>query len=230
MKNPVSANPGRNFIDHKQYEELSDKQVIQRVMDGEIRMFEVILRRYNQTLYRVTRSYLSDEEQCREIVQRAYVRAYEHLDQFRAEAQFSTWLIRITINEALRYIKQENRFTDHEIQPPESRTVHESLIDQEDPEHSISQSDLNRLLQEAIDSLPSKYRSVFIMREIEQMNTRDTADSLNISRSNVKVRLHRAKNMLQEKLKGQVIEADILEFKGKRCDTMVATVMDTISG
>lgn len=229
MKNPVSADPGRNFIDHKQYADLSDEEVIQRVMDGKVRMFEVILRRYNQTLYRITRSYLSDEEQCREIVQRAYVRAYEHLDQFRGEAQFSTWLIRITINEALRYIKQENRFTDHEIQAPDNRTVHESLIDQEDPEHSIAQSDLNRLLQKAIDALPSKYRSVFIMREIEQMNTGDTADSLNISRSNVKVRLHRAKNMLQDTLKGQVIEADILEFKGNQCDTMVATVMDTIT-
>lgn len=226
--NLSSAGKQNGFVDPAQHESLSDREVIALVLQGDVDFFEVLLRRYNQQLYRIARSYLSEEEDVKEVMQNAYLKAFEHLDQFRADAKFSTWLVRITIHEALKHLNQMKRYSDAEIDSLNGNEHQQSLTVQDDPEQQVVRADLKRLLEETIDTLPEKYRSVFIMREIEQMNTSETAECLDISRPNVKVRLFRAKKMLRKELEKQVLNIDIFDFKGKRCDALVRSVMNRV--
>jgi len=233
MDDPVVLNNNYvkgEYVDHSRYGSVTDEELVERILAGEIDLFEVILRRYNQKLYRIVRSYLSEEERVREVVQSAYVKAYENLDQFRAEAKFSTWLVRIVINEALAFLNKRKRYSDRELSRLDENGSHGNLIDNDDPERHAVRADLKRLVEKAIDTLPPKYRTVFVMREIEGMSTRETAGCLEITPGNVKVRLHRAKNYLREELEKRVMDREIFDFKGKRCDRMVTAVMEEVYG
>lgn len=221
-------NEQNGYVDHTRFESLKDEELISRILEGEIDLFEVILRRYNQKLYRIVRSYLSEEEQIREVVHTAYIKAYEHLDQYRGEAKFSTWLVRITINEALTHLNKRKHLADSDITRLHENGNHRDLVDRDDPEQRAVRADLKRLLEDAIETLPPKYRSVFIMREIEQMSTRETAVCLDISRTNVKVRLYRAKSLLRKELEKKVLDTEIFDFRGARCDRMVSVVMNDV--
>ncbi|MDX1617814.1 MAG: RNA polymerase sigma factor [Balneolaceae bacterium] len=216
------------FVDHTRFESVDDGVLINRILEGEIDLFEVILRRYNQKLYRVVRSYLSEEEAVREVVHSAYIKAYEHLEQFRSESQFSTWLVRIAINEALTHLNRRDRTSEADIDRLNENGNHKELVNRNDPEQEAVRADLKQLLEEAIDTLPPKYRSVLIMREIEQMSTRETARCLGITRANVKVRLHRAKRKLRAELENRVMDQEVFDFKGARCDRMVRAVMNDV--
>ncbi|MDX1672349.1 MAG: RNA polymerase sigma factor [Balneolaceae bacterium] len=220
----------RGFVVHPEYESYSDEEIVDMVVQGNTSLFEVILRRYNQKLFRIIRSYLNDEDQVKDVLQTTYLKAYENLKQFRGEARFSTWLIRIAINEALKQRNQQNHFDDSEWHTAEDHADRRQVTESDDPEDQAIREDMKKLLEEAVDALPSKYRSVFIMREVEQMNTRETAECLGITRVNVKVRLHRAKSKLRDLLEQRVREIDIFDFKGARCDAMVRSIMNRLDG
>jgi RNA polymerase sigma-70 factor (ECF subfamily) len=205
---------------------LSDEQVVQRVKNGESDLYEILMRRYNQRLFRVIRSILKDEGETEEVIQDAYVRAYEHLDQFEGRSKFSTWLTRIAIYEAYARVKSRKRTSGFD-------DYMEQLMATSDrsPEERTFDSEMRSLLELAVDSLPDEYRSVLVMRDIEGMSTSETAECLDITEENVKVRLFRARAAIRRKLFERVGAASpqAFQFLGERCDRIVHRVLEHIA-
>lgn len=205
---------------------LSDEEIARRVLAGEKALYEVLMRRHNRKLYRAVRSILKDEHEIEGVMQQAYVSAYLHLDQFRGAARFSTWLIRIAVHEAFARIRESRRFDKTDMQDLIMRLPSKDR----NPEERASDRELGGLLQEAIDSLPTSYRAVFVMREIEGLGTTETAECLGLSDENVKVRLHRARLRLRDEIYSRVgtgVEA-VFPFHAPRCDRVVAAVFAAI--
>ena len=204
----------------------TDEEVIERVKGGEIALYEILMRRYNQRLYRVTLAIVRDAGEAEDVMQDAYVRAYAHLDQFAGRAPFSSWLTRIAVNEALARV----RLRSHMEQLDETedgefcmKTASGAL----DPEQSASHSETAELLEAAVLGLPEQYRAVVMLRDIEELSTSETADALEMSEENVKVRLHRGHAMMREWLLARVGSSGktAFPFMGERCDRVVQGVM-----
>jgi RNA polymerase sigma-70 factor (ECF subfamily) len=208
---------------------MTDADVVARVLGGETALFEILLRRYNQRLFRIARSILRSDDEAEDAVQQAYINAFTHLGQFAGDAAFATWLTRIAIHEALARTRQRTRRaeTDLEEQEQMSRLV----SDRRSPEEQTADRELTGLVEAAIDELPELYRVVFMMREVQQLSTAETASCLEVSEESVKVRLHRAKAMLRENLANRVEAGAALAFTflGARCDRLVARVMGAIA-
>ncbi|MEQ9618374.1 MAG: RNA polymerase sigma factor [Deltaproteobacteria bacterium] len=210
---------------------MSDEEIVEHVLSGDIELFEIIMRRYNQRLYRVARAILRDEKEAEDVMQGAYVRAYTHLNQFAGRAKFSTWLTKIAVHEAQARIRQRSRFVDiGTTQNSGGGGMNTFASNTPDPEQQALSRELNAVLEDAVDALPEAYRSVFMLRKIEEMSTAETAECLDISEENVKTRLHRARSLLREEIYTRVgtIAADIFQFAGPRCDRVVLAVFDKI--
>ncbi len=208
---------------------LTDSQVILRVIDGEKELFEILIRRYNQRLFRVMRSYVSSEDDARDIMQEAYVKSYLKLEQFNNQSSFSTWLIRIGINEALQFIRKRKRQSENYGKTESLENVfHLPDINQMNPEKQAIKSETRALVERAVDSLPEKYRVIFVLHQIEGLSNSEIAESLKLTDSNVKVRLHRAKKLLKEELFQSTHDTSIFEFGNHKCDLMVEWVMERI--
>ncbi|MGN6647855.1 MAG: RNA polymerase sigma factor [Cytophaga sp.] len=208
---------------------LADQEVVKRVMAGEKELFEILMRRHNQKLYRIIRGYIIQEEEVLDVMQETYLKAFYKLDGFRLDAEFSTWLIRIGINEALQWLRKNKRII--HMEDAKISQLHESQragIDHASPESRLINNELNLLLTKSIDRIPETYRVVFIMSEVEQMSQAEIATALDISVSNVKVRLHRAKKLIKEELFSHSNAASVLEFGSRRCDQLVDDVMKMI--
>ncbi|QAA82742.1 RNA polymerase sigma factor [Aequorivita sp. H23M31] len=211
--------------------QLSDSQVIMRVLEGEKELFEILLRRYNQRLFRVIRSYIASEDDVRDIMQEAYVKSYLKLGQFNNQASFSTWLIRIGINEALQFIRKRKRQSENYGKTESIENVfHLPDTKQMNPENQVIKSETRVILERAVDQLPEKYRVIFVLHQIEGLSNAEIVESLKLTDSNVKVRLHRAKKLLKEELFKTTKDASIFEFGNHKCDLMVENVMDRIHG
>jgi len=207
-------------------EAMSDDTIVERVRAGETRLYEVILRRYNQRLYRLARSILRDEGLAQDAVQEAYVAAYFKLDQYVAKGTFGAWLTRIAANEALMSKRKRSR------QPESSSSGDDDLrlLDSHplsEPSHDSANRQLTALIESAVDGLPEAYRVVFVLRGVQQLSIEETADSLGIPAATVKTRYHRARERLQQALSPHIEGAGLhaFEFAGRRCDQMVARVM-----
>jgi RNA polymerase sigma-70 factor (ECF subfamily) len=212
--------------------DLTDEQVVARVLDGDTALYEIVMRRYNQRLYRVTRAILRDGDEAEETMQEAWVRAYQHLNQFAGSARFSTWLTRIAVNTALARMQGRRRFLAMgDGEEDGGRTMDDFKSPQPDPEASASGAETRALLESAIDALPETYRSVFVMREVEGMTTAETATCLEVSEENVKVRLHRSRRMLRDELyaRAGARSAEAFQFLGARCDRIVRAVLARIA-
>lgn len=207
--------------------DISDEQIVSRVLGGEREMYEVIVRRHNLKLYRVARGILKDEAEIEDVMQEAYLKAFEKLYQFKGKSSFSTWLTRILINAAFARFNEQKRFHMVEIDKvrDESLTVPAEAPSEPTAEMRAS---LRSALESAISSLPSTYRSVFMLRELTGMTTADTAFCLDISEENVKVRLHRAKEMLKKILRQGFGEIDLFEFGSTRCDAFTEVLMERL--
>lgn len=217
-----------NFVSAKKYKDYSDREIIEKILNGNTSLFEVLMRRYNQRLFRIQRSYISDEEAVKDTLQQTYLKTYQNLDSFRGESQFSTWITRIAINEALKYLNKKKRYSDiHKVSGVISKKSHADN-NENTPEENMIRSDMRSLLEEAIDQLPPKYRSVYMMREVEGMDTEETAKCLEISKSNTKVRLHRARKKIRKTLEEKVANTDVFNFLDEKCDRMVYLVMQRI--
>src|SRR5712692_4520796 len=169
--------------------ELTDEEVVTRVLNGETALFEILMRRYNQRLYRVARSILRDDGEAEDVMQDAYVRAYQHLGQFAGRAKFSTWLTRIAVHEALARAHRGKRYDALEgLSAVQGETVKFASA-APSPEQEVATAQSHAILEEAILSLPDSYRSVLMMRDIEELTTAEAAESLDITEQNVKVRL-----------------------------------------
>ena len=208
---------------------LTDEEVVARVLAGEKELYEIIIRRHNPRLFRISRAYVSDGDEAEDIVQQAYVNAYEHLAGFEGRSRFSTWLTRIVILEAMARIRKRARSVPLESGFPANGDGHERHEVQsptsENPEETVMNDELRNVLERTIDGLPVKYRSVFVMREIDDMSVAETSESLGITEANVKVRLNRAKEMLKRRIGSVYHEAGVYHFDLVRCDRIVANVL-----
>jgi RNA polymerase sigma-70 factor (ECF subfamily) len=211
---------------------ISDAELVNLVRAGKTAVYEVLMRRYNQRLYRVIRSVIVDDVEAEDVLQEAWVRAYQYLNQFEGRASFSTWVTRIALHEALARIRKARRWTP--IEDPQGAIMPEAkpqMRTSESPETLAMRSQVGQILQAAMDALPEVYRSVFVFREVEQFNTIETAECLGLSEEAVKTRLHRARALLRHELQSRVGSAVVhaYSFMGARCDRTVARVLERIS-
>ena len=201
--------------------QLSDEDIVKRVLDGDTAVFELIVRRYNQRLFRATRAILRDDSEAEDVMQEAYVRAFVNLDQFAGEAKFSTWLTKIAIYEALGRLRRAKR----QEELPESMNS-----SSDNPERVAYGRELQSAIESAVDALPPLYRTVFVLREVEEMSVAEAADCLGITEESVKTRSHRARALLRSRLERAIGAAasQAFAFLGHRCDRMTSSVMERI--
>lgn len=209
--------------------QLDDTSVVRRVIAGEKELFEILMRRHNQTLYRVIRGYLRDDDEVRDAMQNAYLKAFDKLYQFHGNAAFSTWLIRIGINEALLRLKDIKRgkviyMTADDVGAETLNRIPDKQIN---AERAMIRQETQQLLERAIDNLPEKYRVIYMMKEVEGMSNQDIAGCLGLTESNVKVRGYRAKTILKDILL-EMSTGQVFEFGNTRCDAVVNLVMKAI--
>lgn len=208
----------------------SDEEICQRVMGGDVALYEVLMRRHNQRLYRAVRSIVPDEAEAEDVMQQAYASAYAHLSSFAGAARFSTWLVRIGINEALARVRKSRRLGDQAGAGEEEAGL---APDEQtpDPEAKAMSRELRNVLEQAVDALPELYRTVFMLREVEGMSTAEAAHALEVTEDAVKQRLKRAKTMLQERLYSRVGRGlrGVFAFPAPRCDRVVSAVLARLS-
>ena len=210
----------------------ADGELIEAIRAGETALYETLMRRYNQRLYRIARVILRNPEEAEDVVQEAYVRAYTHLDQFAGAAKFSTWLTKIAIHEALARLHKRSRMgeADSTKDTEKSGGIESLKSTSQNPEEQIFEKQVLELLEAAVEALPDNLRSVFLMREIEEMSTAETAECLGLSESAVKIRLHRARKLLRQNLYSRVgaVSSQAFRFLGERCDRVIHAVMERI--
>jgi len=219
-------------IDDKGGSPLSDEEVVARVRAGDTALFEVLMRRYNQRLYRVARSVLGNDSEAEDVMQETYVRAYAHLDQFAGRSAFSTWLTKIAVYEALARARRSSRLDSvGTVSETDDQGAVAVASEDRDPERQMFDHEVKSLLEAAIDGLPRDYRSVFAFREIEGMDTAETAECLGVSEEVVKTRLHRARALIRRDLyrRAGASSPAAFQFHLSRCDRVVHAVLQAIT-
>src|SRR3954471_2199977 len=178
--------------------ERSDAELIEGILTGEPALYEYLIRKYNKRLFRTGMTILNNDAEVEDAMQTAYIKAFEHLRDFKNRSSFGTWVTRILINECLLQKKNKQRLKI--VQGSHSEKI--SIMDT--PAKTLINKELATVLEDAIAGLPEKYRLVFVLREVEDLSVKETADVLALEESNIKVRLNRAKTMLRENLSGYV--------------------------
>jgi RNA polymerase sigma-70 factor, ECF subfamily len=207
-----------------------DEEIVARVLSGDHASFELIMRRYNQRLFRVARSIIGEDSEAEDVVQEAYFRVYQHLRQFEGRSLFSTWLTKIAVHEATTRRRKQRRLRlmspgKSEIDSMELHSTNRNASDE------ASQRELEHVLAGAVDALPPELRVVVTMRMIEQLSTNNTAECLDLTPANVKIRLHRARLLLRKWIDQRIGEEArrLYAFDGERCNRIVKNVMSRIS-
>lgn len=198
----------------------SDQEIIERIIKGENELYERLMRKYNERLFRISMSIINDDAEAKDIMQTTYLNAFLKLHVLKNRSGFGTWLTKILINESLlrkkKKVKQRLMLAG-QADKSENETPLKRLLNKE----------LKLLLEKAIASLPEKYKLVFVMREIEEMSIKETMEVLKLSESNVKIQLSRAKEMLRENLTGTQLK-EVFKFQRPACDDIVNYVMNKI--
>ncbi|HEX5418941.1 MAG TPA: RNA polymerase sigma factor [Gammaproteobacteria bacterium] len=203
----------------------SDAELVDRILDGDEAVFELIMRRYNRLLFRLARAIVQDDDEARDVVQAAYIRAYYRLDTFRGPNGIQSWLARIAINEANGRRRKAPIYVCNGDEMPDSVALETC-----EPEHRAMRLQTLILVQRAIERLPEDFRAVFMLRGVEELSVAETAAALELKEATVKTRFHRARLLLRASL-GRYAESDIREafqFDGSRCDEIVAAVLAQI--
>jgi RNA polymerase sigma-70 factor (ECF subfamily) len=210
--------------------EITDEEIVRRVVAGERELFELLLRRYNQRVYRAVRAVLRNSDDTEDVMQQAYVSAYRHLHQFEGRSAFATWLTKIALREAAARNKKTMALLHVVPELPEENTMNDFPEPSPDPEARAVAADLMQHVEAEVAALPETYRSVLLLREVEGLSTEETAACLEISTDVVKTRLHRARAMLRDALyrRAGVGLQTIFSFGAHRCDRVVARVMEEI--
>jgi RNA polymerase sigma-70 factor, ECF subfamily len=206
--------------------EVPDGVVVERILAGAKSEFAVLMRRYNQRMFRTVRAIVRQDEEAEDVVQQAWLAAYAALATFRGDSSLGTWLTRIAVNEAIGRIRARNRRGDIYLVD----AGEDMATDDPSPEDESVARETARVLEKHIDALPDTYRLVFVMRDVEELTTAETATVLGISEGAVRVRLHRARQLLQGSL-SDGLQASLpaaFSFAGERCDRIVAGVLKRI--
>ncbi|HEY3054978.1 MAG TPA: RNA polymerase sigma factor [Thermoanaerobaculia bacterium] len=204
---------------------ISDEEIVARVVKGETLLFELLMRRHNQRVYRTIRAILGTDEDAEDAMQQTYLNAFAHLSSFAGHARFSTWLTSIAVNEALGRRRRLGI-----VPKSDDDTILHIKSNAPDPEQQAMTSELQQFLEQEITSLPDHYRTVLILRQVEGLSTEETAQCLGVSTDVVKTRLRRARVMLREALldRAGVTFDRLFAFEAPRCDRVVAAVMARI--
>jgi len=213
---------------------LSDDELLRRAREDDPVAFSLLIRRHDRSLYRVARSVLWDDQEAEDVVQETYLRAVTKLAGFRGDARLSTWLTRITLNEAVRRRDRRratvpiDRLDSAQEQGNRQTSWPSSIASDHDPERSAARLQIRKILERAIDDLPEAFRTVFVMRDVEEISTEETARILEIREGTVKTRLHRARRMLRKTLGEQVASAlkDVFPFEAPRCERLTKAILD----
>jgi RNA polymerase sigma-70 factor (ECF subfamily) len=212
-----------------------DAELLRRALARDDTAFRAIMERHNRRLYRIARSILWNDSEAEDVVQEAYITAFTRLGGFRGDSSLATWLSRITMNEALGRLRRQRPTVDleaFEAQRTEAQIIkfpHTGTSD--DPERTMAQREILRLVERATDNLPEIFRIVFMMRVIEGMSTEDTANLLGLQPDTVKTRLHRARRLVRDELDKQIgpVLMDAFPFAGRRCERMTNAVLQRLS-
>jgi RNA polymerase sigma-70 factor (ECF subfamily) len=186
----------------------TESEMIAAVLAGEIQLYHELIRPYERSVYVMALSYMKNEADAEDVSQEAFIRAFRKLESFRAESKFSTWLISITINEARTRLRRQAliRMEPLDQHPDEDKGISPALLRdwREIQSEAVERAEVRNLIRLAVEQLPDIYRQVFLMRNVEELTINETAEALNISIPSVKVRLHRARMMLQKQLAPQL--------------------------
>jgi RNA polymerase sigma-70 factor, ECF subfamily len=211
--------------------EASDRELLERARQGHPDAFSTLVRRHDRYLYRVARSVLRDDEEAEDVVQQTYLKAYINFVDFRGEANLRTWLTRIALNEALARLRRQRSTVElSQLDTARERIrsdIHLSSLTSSTPEHAAARSQIREILERAIDDLPPSFRTVLIMRDVEEASVDETANALAIKPETVRTRLHRARRMLRDSLGEQFIAVlkDVFPFERPRCDALVRKLL-----
>ena len=217
-------------VSSQQREVLTDEEVVARVLAGETALFEVIMRRHNQRLYRTVRAILGGDADAEDAMQDAYVQAYRNLAQFEGRSSLATWLTRIAVNQCLSRLRKHRHI--YPIDTELEMKMTENLDDgRPGPEKQMLNREVRHVLELAIEQMPARYRSVLILRDVEGLSTAEAAESLGMSVEAVKVNLHRGRTYLRKALeqKGGETLSNVFAFEAPRCNRVVTNVMAIIS-
>lgn len=209
----------------------SEEEIIQKILNGETMLFEVLIRRYNPLLYKVARSYGFNHHDAEDLMQESHCAAFLHLGSFLKNASYKTWLTRIHLNKCyhkMNYGHLKYEELGDEFLTSQNQTMN-ATAESRGPESELVNRELGKVLEESLQQIPLAYRSVFVLREIEGFNVAETADLLGLTHVNVKVRLSRARAMLQKQLEKFYSAADLYEFHLKYCDKIVGNVFERIA-
>jgi RNA polymerase sigma-70 factor (ECF subfamily) len=209
---------------------LPDEVVVARILEGHVSLFEVLMRRHNERVYRAARAILRDEAEAEDVIQHAYANAYAHLRQFDGRVSFASWLTRIAVNEAIGRARRRGRYASFE----EAETAFEKVVSMpaaNNPERQAFAREMNVILESAIDALPDGSREVFVLRDVEGLSTAETASSLGVSEDVVKTRLSRSRAALRRDLVDRIGATAGHSFPvlRPRCDRVVAALLARIA-
>ncbi len=210
-------------------EQLTDSDVVRRVVGGDTALFEILLRRYNQRIYRAVRAILRTDDEVEDVMQQAYLNAFAHLAQFADRSSFSTWLIRIAVNEALARLRKRRDGKDSWDGGDEMALMRVETKCP-NPEEQASNREMQDVVEAELSALPAAYRTVLVLRDVEGLSTAEAASCLDVSEDVIKTRLSRARAMLREGITSRagITLASIFPFGSSRCDRVVDAVMSQI--
>jgi len=216
--------------------DLPDIEIARRIAAGDLDALQMLMRRHNQTLYRTARSILKDDAEAEDAVQEAYLLAYRAMDRFRGDAKLGTWLVRIVVNEALGRVRKRKRRAEvielngDTAEYGEATEVNMNQASPEQPEHAALRAETRRLLEAKIDQLPDAFRTVFVLRALEEMSVEQAALCLGIPPATVRTRYFRAKGLLREALAREIDFSfgEAFSFAGARCDRIAAGVLERL--
>ena len=206
--------------------QVTDVAAVDGVLGGNRAMFEVIVRRYNPRLYRVGMAYLREHAQTEDAMQNAYLKAFLHLGRFRGNSAFATWLTRIMINECLMILRAKRRYIMESLDQSHQDADQEAFLVR--PRDGLLNEEMKAVLERAIQALPRTHRAVYVLREVQHLSTSEAAACLGMSRANVKVSLHRAREGLKAELMKSAAGIELFSYSAQYCDPMTAKVMRAI--
>lgn len=210
------------------FQKLTETEILERVINGEKNLYEIVVRRFNPSLYKIGKSYNYNHEDTQDLMQETFIDAYKNLVKFEGRSNFKTWIIRIMMNNCYKK-RQKSSFKNEILQDVNENSQPMFSNSNNDTGKIIQNRELGHIIENALGKINFDYRMVFSLREINGLNTAETADLLSITEANVKIRLNRAKTMLRSEIEKTYAPKEIFEFNLIYCDGIVEHVMDKIN-